>query len=67
MEEEYYKRILRWNKDYPYNKIDIEAKLHFYRSLSPATERGKEITEARIRALERLRNDRDKQCNEKDI
>ena len=60
MEQEYYKRILKWNKAYPYDKIDIEAKLHFYRGLSPATERGKEITEARIRALEKLRDDRGK-------
>ncbi len=57
MEQEYYKRILKWNKDYPYNKIDIEEKLSFYKSLSPTTERGKEITEARIRALERLKNE----------
>ena len=62
MEQEYYKRILKWNKDYPYNKIDIEEKLSFYRSLSPATERGKEITEARIRALERLKEEEKTEC-----
>ena len=62
MEQEYYKRILKWNKDYPYNKINIEEKLSFYRSLSPATERGKEITEARIRALERLKEEEKTEC-----
>ena len=62
MEEKYYKRILKWNKDYPYNKIDIEEKLSFYKSLSPTTERGKEITEARIRALERLKEEEKTEC-----